>query len=73
VSGSGPGGRVLSADLSSAQPRSTGGAGAAAGDDFVDIPLSNMRKTIAKRLTEAKSSIPHYYLTSELHIDKLIA
>lgn len=72
VSGSGPGGRVLAADLSSAQSRATGGAGAA-GDDFVDIPLSNMRKTIAKRLTEAKSSIPHYYLTSELHIDKLIA
>ena len=42
-------------------------------EDFQDIPLSNMRKTIAKRLTESKNSIPHYYLTSEIIIDKLVS
>jgi pyruvate dehydrogenase E2 component (dihydrolipoamide acetyltransferase) len=80
VSGSGPGGRVLAADLSSAQSRSSSapsksaGGGAAASKkksdtDYIDIPLSNMRKTIAKRLTESKSNIPHYYLTAEIAID----
>jgi pyruvate dehydrogenase E2 component (dihydrolipoamide acetyltransferase) len=80
VSGSGPGGRVLAADLSSSQSRSSStpsksaGGGAAASKkqsdaDYIDIPLSNMRKTIAKRLTESKSNIPHYYLTAEIAID----
>lgn len=31
-----------------------------------------MRRTIAKRLTESKSTIPHYYLTSEIQIDSLL-
>jgi len=72
ITGSGPGGRVLAADLA-------GGASAhvsshaQAGADYVDIPLSNMRKTIAKRLSESKSTIPHYYLTSEILIDNLVA
>lgn len=39
---------------------------------YVDIPLSNMRKTIAKRLTESKTNIPHYYLTAEVAIDDLL-
>ncbi len=45
------------------------------GDDsssFVDIPLTNMRKTIAKRLVESKTTIPHYYLTSEIVMDEVI-
>lgn len=69
--GSGPGGRILAADVSGAQP----GHARAYGDgeaEYEDIPLSNMRKTIAKRLSESKSQIPHYYLTSELHIDHLL-
>ncbi len=42
-----------------------------------DIPfreerLSNMRKTIAKRLTESKTTVPHFYLTIECEIDKLL-
>jgi len=43
-----------------------------------DIPfreerLSNMRKTIAKRLTESKTTVPHFYLTIECELDKLLA
>ncbi|PAV92246.1 hypothetical protein WR25_09014 [Diploscapter pachys] len=38
----------------------------------IDVPLTNMRKTIAKRLTESKSAIPHYYLTSEIEINGLL-
>lgn len=40
--------------------------------DYEDVPLSNMRKTIAKRLSESKRTIPHYYLTSEIFIDDLL-
>ena len=37
----------------------------------MDIPLTNIRKTIAKRLTESKHSIPHSYVSISLHADKL--
>ncbi|EPB71428.1 pyruvate dehydrogenase complex dihydrolipoamide acetyltransferase [Ancylostoma ceylanicum] len=73
VAGTGPGGRILAADLAGAP---AGGAPARApavpGADFTDIPLTNMRRTIAKRLSESKSTIPHYYLTSEINIDALL-
>jgi len=39
---------------------------------YEDIQLTNMRKTIAKRLTESKNTIPHYYLTSEIIVDDLL-
>ncbi|CAI5450344.1 unnamed protein product [Caenorhabditis angaria] len=76
VAGSGPGGRVLASDLAQAPakgaaPQASAGA-AVSGQDYTDIPLTNMRKTIAKRLTESKSTIPHYYLTSEIQLDTLL-
>ena len=40
---------------------------------FEEIPHDGMRKTIARRLTEAKSTIPHFYLTVEVEIDALLA
>ena len=39
---------------------------------YIDIPVSNMRDVIAKRLLESKTTIPHYYLTSEIVMDKII-
>jgi pyruvate dehydrogenase E2 component (dihydrolipoamide acetyltransferase) len=39
---------------------------------YTDLPLTNMRRVIAKRLQESKSSIPHYYLTSEIVMDKVL-
>ncbi|KAL3088345.1 hypothetical protein niasHT_023905 [Heterodera trifolii] len=71
-SGSGPSGRILAADLSKAEAEFTSRGTQSSASSFIDIPLSNMRKTIAKRLSEAKSTIPHYYLTSEMQIDKLL-
>ncbi|KAI9142599.1 2-oxoacid dehydrogenases acyltransferase-domain-containing protein [Paraphysoderma sedebokerense] len=47
-------------------------APAAAGANFVDIPLTNMRKVIAGRLTESKSTIPHYYLTMEINMERVL-
>ncbi len=44
-----------------------------AAGNYVEIPLTNMRKTIARRLSEAKQTIPHFYLTIECELDNLLA
>jgi pyruvate dehydrogenase E2 component (dihydrolipoamide acetyltransferase) len=44
----------------------------AGGDNYEDQPLSQMRKTIARRLAESKFSAPHFYLTIEIDMDKAI-
>ena len=87
VTGSGPGGRIVKADLEGAgaaapapasTPAATSAAAAGPAQPFqTDIPhtaekLSNMRKTIARRLTEAKQTIPHIYLTVDIELDKLL-
>jgi len=40
--------------------------------DYTDITLSNMRKTIAKRLSESKQTIPHYYLSVDISVDHVM-
>ena len=40
--------------------------------DFEEVSLDGMRKTIAARLTEAKQSIPHFYLRRDIHLDALL-
>jgi pyruvate dehydrogenase E2 component (dihydrolipoamide acetyltransferase) len=40
---------------------------------FTEVPHDNMRKTIARRLTEAKSTIPHFYLSVDCELDALLA
>ncbi len=81
VTGSGPHGRIVKADVEGAKPGAAAPAGApaaapAAAQDF-GIPhevekLSGMRKTIARRLTESKQTIPHIYLTVDINLDKLL-
>ncbi|NBV04951.1 MAG: pyruvate dehydrogenase, partial [Cytophagia bacterium] len=39
------------------------------GESFKDLPLSQMRKTIARRLSESKNAAPHFYLTMEIDMD----
>jgi pyruvate dehydrogenase E2 component (dihydrolipoamide acetyltransferase) len=73
VSGSGPGGRVVKRDIETyvATPRPAPAAAAsvvpfpsvAAG---AEVPLSNMRKTIARRLSESAFTAPHFYVTVEI-------
>ena len=87
LAGSGPGGRIVRADLGDkaggvmAAPKSAPAAAAPAAQSAPvepgDIPnevvkLSNMRKTIARRLTEAKQQIPHIYLTVDIQLDALL-
>lgn len=45
-------------------------AGAQTG--FVDIPLTGMRRAIARRLTESKTTVPHFYLTADCRVDGLL-
>lgn len=47
-------------------------AGAQAGDEIKEIPLTATRKTIAARLTDAKQTIPHFYLTITCRVDRLL-
>jgi pyruvate dehydrogenase E2 component (dihydrolipoamide acetyltransferase) len=85
LKGSGPGGRIVRADLGAAAggamaapaPSATAPAPAAAHVEPLEIPheaikLSNMRKTIARRLTESKQQIPHIYLTLDANLDALL-
>ncbi|HYI64356.1 MAG TPA: pyruvate dehydrogenase complex dihydrolipoamide acetyltransferase [Allosphingosinicella sp.] len=78
LQGSGPGGRVVKADVDGAAGK-TPGAPAVAAPALADtdipheeVKLSNMRKTIARRLTEAKQTIPHIYLTVDIRLDALL-
>lgn len=70
VTGTGRRGRITQEDVQAAAA-GAGGSEAIAGVEI--IPLSATRKTIARRLTEAKQSIPHFYLTAEYELDGLLA
>jgi pyruvate dehydrogenase E2 component (dihydrolipoamide acetyltransferase) len=83
LKGSGPGGRIVRADLgtaaggAAAAPQPQAAAPHAAPVEPGEIPhevvkLSNMRKTIARRLTESKQQIPHIYLTVDIQLDALL-
>jgi pyruvate dehydrogenase E2 component (dihydrolipoamide acetyltransferase) len=79
VTGSGENGRIVKSDIESFTP-STASAPAAASsfvsvgtETFEEVPNSQMRKTIAKRLGESKFTAPHYYLGLDLDMDNAIA
>ena len=93
ITGSGPRGRIVKADVegsfapatpkappppitASAPAPKPGSADAIAklyeGRAYTEVPLDGMRKTIAARLTEAKQTIPHFYLRRDIHLDKLL-
>jgi pyruvate dehydrogenase E2 component (dihydrolipoamide acetyltransferase) len=79
VSGSGPEGRVIKRDLESGQAiKGTAPTDAArplirpsAGASFEDVPLTQIRKTIAKRLVQSIGPIPTFYLTSEVDMERV--
>ena len=92
IKGSGPKGRIVKADVETAQPGAAKPATAtapspatlAAGPDtdvvlktyadreYAEVQLDGMRKTIAARLTEAKQSVPHFYLRRDIELDALL-
>ena len=87
VSGSGPRGRIVKADIETAM--ATGGAPAPAAPmpaaavpaadaspfegEFELQPLTTMRKTIARRMSESKREAPHFYMTMDCELDALLA
>jgi pyruvate dehydrogenase E2 component (dihydrolipoamide acetyltransferase) len=87
LQGSGPGGRIVKIDMERAQaaapapapasaPVAAAPAAAPAGSGasaFTEVPHSSMRRTIARRLAESKSTIPHFYLTVECRMERLLA
>jgi pyruvate dehydrogenase E2 component (dihydrolipoamide acetyltransferase) len=89
VTGSGPGGRVVKADVEALAAGDGGRAAPAAapaapaakapaaaqpapGADVEEIPLTNMRKTVARRLVESMQSAPHFYLTIQVDVEALL-
>jgi pyruvate dehydrogenase E2 component (dihydrolipoamide acetyltransferase) len=81
IKGTGPGGRIVKADLAGANTlRQAQGESIAKNTNhaelvevpYTDIKLTNMRKTIARRLTESKQQVPHIYLTVDCLLDTLL-
>jgi pyruvate dehydrogenase E2 component (dihydrolipoamide acetyltransferase) len=83
TAGTGPHGRIVARDIESA-PRPSRAALAEAPNaaetkalyadgSYDEVPLDGMRRTIAARLTQAIQTIPHFYLTADLAVDRLIA
>ena len=72
VHGSGPGGRIIRKDIEEAAAQARGGASAAPRPrregDYQDVALTQIRKTIAKRLAESIGPIPTFYLTAEYDV-----
>ncbi len=71
VRGSGPGGRIVLRDVESAEPMPRHPAAAAMEPEFDDVELSQVRKTIAARLTTSLGPVPHFFLTSEIDMDRM--
>jgi len=87
ITGTGPNGRIVRRDLDSwlantsgriepttphgpygSKPRTS----AATQSDFEDVPHTAMRRAIARRLAESKSSVPHFYVTTDCRVDRLL-
>lgn len=85
VTGTGPGGRIVRRDLEKLPAPAAAPAVAEAPapaprvaepittqTGFTDLPLTGMRKAIARRLTESKTTVPHFYVTAECRVDALL-
>lgn len=73
--GSGIYGSITSQDLSRAGTAGMGAPSPVAGlaGTYEDIPMSNIRSVIAKRLLQSKQTIPHYYLSVDINVDEVLA
>ncbi len=84
IKGSGEGGRITKQDVETFKPSATPAISASktsspvvlpqvvGQESFEEVAVSQMRKTIARRLAESKFSAPHFYLTMEINMDKAI-
>jgi len=77
VAGTGPGGRIISEDVEKAQPQGVATFGRREipeipAGTYEEIPLSPMRRIIARRLQESKSFIPHFYVKQTIDAEPLV-
>ena len=72
VNGSGDGGRIVKADIDNFVPQAVSSASVGV-ESFTEEPVSQMRKTIARRLGESKFTAPHFYLTIEIDMDNAMS
>jgi pyruvate dehydrogenase E2 component (dihydrolipoamide acetyltransferase) len=75
IKGSGPNGRIVRLDVEAAPATAMSGVPGAVNlpaGAYEEIPNSNMRRMIAKRLSEAKQTVPHFYLSIDCSIDPLL-
>jgi pyruvate dehydrogenase E2 component (dihydrolipoamide acetyltransferase) len=82
IQGSGPGGRIIKRDIEAAVAGAAAAparavaqapaAGPAREGDFRDVPLTQIRKTIARRLSESIGPIPTFYLTAEYDMERVV-
>lgn len=80
ISGSGENGRIVKRDIENYKPgtsaapttKSVTSVAAVGKESFEEIAVSQMRKTIARRLGESKFTAPHFYLTMEINMDKAV-
>ncbi len=87
IRGSGPGGRIVKRDIEAAVeagpstdkaaevPAAPDAAAAPAADgaEYTEVPLSQMRKTIARRLTQSIGPVPHFFLTIEVDMSQAMS
>ncbi len=78
VKGSGDNGRIVKRDIEEFKPsaqssaKQSAAASAHSEDAYDEQPVSQMRKTIARRLSDSKFTAPHFYLTMEIAMDKAL-
>jgi len=77
VKGSGPNGRVIREDIENYKASPTAASATTSlpesmPADYTDIPVSNMRRVIGSRLTQSKQEVPHYYLTVDIDMGRVL-
>jgi pyruvate dehydrogenase E2 component (dihydrolipoamide acetyltransferase) len=75
LTGTGPRGRISKKDVLAAMPKSASGAPTAfraPGNRPTIVPMDKVRKVVARRLTESKQTVPHFYLRMSVAVDALL-
>lgn len=73
VTGTGDNGRIIKKDIENYTPGAAASTAAVGVESYDEVPVSQMRKTIAKRLAESKFTAPHFYLTKEIKMDAVLS
>jgi len=74
VPGSGPGGRIIRRDVETyLETAGRPAVPAVPAEEYEDVPLTSIRAAIAKRMVQAKAPVPHFYLTTEIAMDRAVA